>query len=168
MLDELEVPKTFWGEVFQTVINILNKAHIRVNNNKNPYELWHGRPTSIKNFKIFGIKCYIKINEDNLGNFDSRANECILLGYSSRIKGYKCYKKRFHKIIESIDVKVDEGPLHPVIHHHHNDQYDESINNELDGDGMDEKHEQEDSKEEETMETLQPKTPSRYVQKHHP
>jgi hypothetical protein len=52
MLDELEVPKTFWGEIVQNE----NKAHIRVNNDKNPYELWHGRPTSIKHFKVFGSK----------------------------------------------------------------------------------------------------------------
>ena len=53
MLDESEVPKTFWGEVVQTIINILNKVHIRVNSDKTPYELWHGIPTSIKHFKVF-------------------------------------------------------------------------------------------------------------------
>jgi hypothetical protein len=168
MLDESEVPRTFWGEVVQTVVNILNKEHIRVNNDKTPYELWHGRSTSIKHFKIFGSKCYIKRNEDNLGKFDSRDDEGIMLGYSSRSKGYKCYNKRLHKIIESIDVKVDEGPLHSVRYQHHNEQYDEPINNELQDDGMGEQQEQEDSKEEERMETSQPKTPSRYVQKHHP
>jgi hypothetical protein len=168
MLDESKVPNTFWGEVVQTVVNILNKSHIRVNNNKTPYELWHGRSTSIKHFKIFGRKCYIKRNEDNLGKFDSRADEGIMLGYSSRRKGYKCYNKILHKIVESIDVKVDEGPLHPVRHQHHDDSYDEPINNEPQDDRMNEYQEQEDSEEEERMETPQPKTPSRYVQKHHP
>jgi hypothetical protein len=116
MLDESEVPKTFWGEYFQTVVNILNKAHIRVNNDETPYELWHGRPTSIKHFKNFGRKCYIKRNKDNLGKFDSRDDEGILLGYSFRSKGYKCYNKSLCNIIESIDVKVDERPLHPERH----------------------------------------------------
>jgi hypothetical protein len=97
MLDESEVPKTFWGESIQTVVNILNKAHIRVNNGKTSYELWHGRTPSIKHFKVFGSKCYIKINEYNLGKFDSRSDEGILLGYSSRSKGYKCYNKRLKK-----------------------------------------------------------------------
>jgi hypothetical protein len=145
MLDESKVPKNFWGEVVQIVVNILNKAHIRVKNNETPYELWHGRPTSIKHFKNFGSKCYIKRNEDNLGKSDSRDDEGILLGYSSKSKGYKCCNKRLHKIIESIDVKVYEGPLHLAIHQHHNDPYDESVNNELQDDGMDEQHEQKDS-----------------------
>jgi hypothetical protein len=116
MLDESEVPKTFWGEVVQTIVNILNKAHIRVNSDKTPYELWHGISTSIKNLKKFGSKCYIKINEDNLGKFNSRYDEGMILGYSSRSKGYKCYNKRLHKIIESIDVKVHEKPFHLMRH----------------------------------------------------
>jgi hypothetical protein len=56
MLDESKVPNTFWGEVVQTSVNILNKSHIRVNNNKTPYEIWYGRSTSIKHFNIFGRK----------------------------------------------------------------------------------------------------------------
>jgi hypothetical protein len=86
MLDESKVPRTFWGEVVQTVFNSLNKPHIRVNNTKTPYEIWYGRSTSIKHFKHFGRKCYIKRNEYNLGKFDSRVDEVILLGYSSRSK----------------------------------------------------------------------------------
>jgi hypothetical protein len=97
MLDGLEVPKTFWGEVVQTNVNILNKAHIRVNNDKTQYELWHGRPTSIKDFKVFGSKFSIKRNEDILGKFDSRSYEGKLLGYSSRSNGYKyCYHSKIH------------------------------------------------------------------------
>jgi hypothetical protein len=56
MLDESKVPNTFWGEVVQTDVNILNKDHIRVNNNKTLYELSHGRLALINNFKIFGSK----------------------------------------------------------------------------------------------------------------
>jgi hypothetical protein len=168
MLDESEVPKTFWGEVVQTVVNILNKAHIRVNSDKTPYELWHGRPTSIKHFKIFGSKCYIKRNEDNLGKFDSREDEGIMLGYSSRSKGYKCYNKRLHKIVESIDVKVNEGPFQSVRLQYHVDSDEEPVNNEPQNDNINGNQEAEDSKEWERMETSQPKTPSRYVQKHHP
>jgi hypothetical protein len=34
-----------------------------------------------------------------------------------------------HKIVESIDIKVYEGPFHPVRHQHHDDSYEESISN---------------------------------------
>jgi len=41
------------------------------NNEKTPYELWKGRPASVTYFNIFGSKCFIKINDDSLGKFDS-------------------------------------------------------------------------------------------------
>jgi hypothetical protein len=79
MLDESKVPNTLWGDTFQIVVNILNKSHIIVNNKKKQCALWHSRPASIKNFNIFGSKCYIKKNKDNLGKFDSRDDECIMV-----------------------------------------------------------------------------------------
>jgi hypothetical protein len=33
---------------------------LRNNTDKTPYELWKGRPTNVKHFKVFGSKCYIK------------------------------------------------------------------------------------------------------------
>ena len=45
--------------------------------------------------------------------FDDRADEGIFLGYSIRIKAYKCYNKRLQKIVESADVKFDENKKLP-------------------------------------------------------
>jgi hypothetical protein len=59
MMSERDISQTFWMEVVHTVVHILNKAHLRPNSDKTPYELWFGRPTSIKHFKVFGSKCYM-------------------------------------------------------------------------------------------------------------
>jgi hypothetical protein len=109
MLNEAKLPNTFWREAVNTTIYILNRAQIRVNNNKTPYELWKGRLATVKYFKLFGRKCYININEDNLGKFDSRINEGIFLGYAYGRKAYKCYNKMLCKVVDSIDVRVDEA-----------------------------------------------------------
>jgi hypothetical protein len=79
-----------------------------VNNNKTPYELWKGILATVKYFKVFWSKCYIKRKEDNLHKFDSLTNEGIFLGYASRSKAYKCYNKRLCKVVDNIDVRVDE------------------------------------------------------------
>lgn len=63
----------------------------------------------MKYFKVFGNKCYIRRDEDNLGKFDSRVDEGIFLGYSTKSKAYQCYNKRINKIAESVNVKVDES-----------------------------------------------------------
>jgi hypothetical protein len=97
----------YWREAVYTVVYILNRGQLRVNHDKIAYELWYGKPTSVNHFKVFGRKCYIKRDDNNLGNFDSGMDEGIFLGYSSTKKAYKCYNLRVHKIVESANVNVD-------------------------------------------------------------
>jgi hypothetical protein len=112
MLNEAILSDSFWREAVYTAIYILNRGKIKVNSDKTPYELWKGRPTSVKHFRIFGSKCYIKRDDEDLGKFDSREDEGIFLGYSSRSKAYRCYNKRLQKIVESINVRIDEARPH--------------------------------------------------------
>jgi hypothetical protein len=108
MMNERNIPQTYWVEAIHTVVHILNKSHLRPHSDKTPYELWFGRPASIKHFKVFGSKCYIKNNDENIGKYDDRVDEGIFLGYATNSKGYRCYNKRLHKLVDCIDIKVDE------------------------------------------------------------
>lgn len=113
MLDEFITSATFWGEATHTTVNILNKARVRVDSDKTLYELCYGKPSTVKHFRVFGSKHSINNNDEKLGKFEARADEGILLGYSSKCKGYKCYNKRLQKIIECIDVVIDEACTDP-------------------------------------------------------
>ena len=75
MLNETKLSDSIWREVVYTVVYTLNRGKLRVNKDKTPYELWYGRLASVKYFKVFGSNCYIKRNEDDLGNFDSRTDD---------------------------------------------------------------------------------------------
>ena len=75
MLDDSGTPDMFWGEAAHTTTKILNKAHVRVNSDKNPYELWYGNSPSVKHFRIFGSKCFIKNNDEKLGKFEPRSDD---------------------------------------------------------------------------------------------
>ena len=94
MIDESRTSHTFWGKATHTSVNILNKAHVCVNSDQTPYEIWYGKPPSVKHFRVFGSKCFIKNTDEKLGKFEHKEDEGIFLGYSSRSKGYKCYNKR--------------------------------------------------------------------------
>jgi hypothetical protein len=87
---------------------------LRTNHEKTPYELWFGRLASVKHFRVFGSKCYIKRDEDNIGTFDSRSNEGIFMGYSPNKNSYKYYNLRLHKIVESENVKIDDLKLRKI------------------------------------------------------
>ena len=68
MINGRNIPQTYWVEAIHTTVHILNKAHLRPHSDKTPYELWFGRPSSIKHFNVFGSKCYIKNNDEILEN----------------------------------------------------------------------------------------------------
>jgi len=115
MLLVADLQPKFWKEAVGTTIYTLNRTQLRPNNEKTPHELWKGRLASVKYFRICGSKCFIKINDDSPGKFDSRVDEGIFLGYSTRRKAYKCYNNRLQKIVQSIEVKIDEGLLEKKI-----------------------------------------------------
>ena len=86
MMNEKNIGQTYWVEEIHIAVHVINKAHLRPQSDKTPYELCYGRPASIKHFKVFGSKCYIKNNNENLGKYDDRDDEGILLGYSTNNK----------------------------------------------------------------------------------
>ena len=93
MLFENDEPKTFWREAINTIVYTLNKVQIRKGLEKKPYELWFSHSPSVKYFRIFGSKCYIK-RDDDIGKFDPRSDEGMFLGYSLKSKAYICFKYR--------------------------------------------------------------------------
>ena len=106
MLNEAKLLDAYWKEAVYRTVYIHNRGKIRVNKDKTAYELWYGRPTSFKYLKLFGSKCCIKRNKDYLGKFESRTDE-VFLGYSSSKKEYRCFNKRLHMIVESVDVRIE-------------------------------------------------------------
>jgi transposase InsO family protein len=108
MIMDSKLTDMFWTQEVHTAVHIQNRVILRNNTDKTPYELWKGRPTNVKNFIVFGRKCYIKREDGRMGKFDSRVDKGILVGYSSTRKAYKCYNLRLNKVVERINVTIDE------------------------------------------------------------
>ena len=108
MLIGLKLRDIFWTRAVHTTVHIQNKVMFRNNTDKTPYELWKGRPTNVKDFRVFGSKCYIKREDGRIGKFDSRVDKGILVGYSSKRKSYKCFNLRLNKIVDLEEEEVDE------------------------------------------------------------
>jgi hypothetical protein len=108
MLKYSKLGDIFWAQEVHTTVHILNRGMLRSNSDKTPYELWKGRPKNVNHFRVFGSKCYIKREDDRIGKFDSRVDKGIFVGYSSKSKAYKCFNMRLNRIVESINVQIDE------------------------------------------------------------
>jgi hypothetical protein len=108
MLNEHSLPKYFWVEAVNTACYIINCVVIRSKLEKTPYELWKGRTPNIGYFKVFGCKCFILNDNDNLDKFDAKSDEDIFLRYSMNSKTYRVYNKISLTIEESTHVVFDE------------------------------------------------------------
>ena len=63
----------------------------------------------MKYFRIFGSTCFILKNRENVRKFDAQSDEGIFLRYSSTSKAYWVYNKRTKKVMEIVNVVIDEA-----------------------------------------------------------
>ena len=75
MLYNKNVARNLWGEAVNTACHTVNRVYFRLGTKKTPYELWKGRKTNVKYFRIFGNTCFILKDKENMGKFDSRSDE---------------------------------------------------------------------------------------------
>ena len=91
MMKVSKLDEKLWVQAIDTIVFIINRSLLRNNCNKTPYQLWKGKPANVKYFKIFGSKCYIHREDQNLGKFESCVDEGIFVGYSCKRKAYKYF-----------------------------------------------------------------------------
>jgi hypothetical protein len=161
MLMDSKLTDIFWTQVVHTTVHIQNIVILKNNTDKTPYELWKGRPTNVKHFRVFGSKCYIKREDGRTEKFVSRVDKGILVGYSSTRKSCKCYNLILNKVAESINVTIDETGRPES-------KEEESKSMEQLFDEEDEKEVEEEDEEnlteaEEKVQQVSPKTPSKRV-----
>ena len=63
----------------------------------------------MKYFKIFESTYFILKDRENVGKFDSWSDEGIFLDYSSTSKTYRVYNERTMKVMEIVNVVIDES-----------------------------------------------------------
>ncbi|GKE82728.1 retrovirus-related pol polyprotein from transposon TNT 1-94 [Tanacetum coccineum] len=100
MLLASKLPLFFWAEAIATACYTQNRSIIIPTHND--------RKPSIKHLHIFGCTCYLTRDGENLDKMKEKRNLCILVGYSTQLKGYRVYNKRTRLIVESIHIRFDE------------------------------------------------------------
>lgn len=81
IMDEADISHIFQGEATKETMYLSNITQLMPNSDKTPYELWKGGDASVKHYKAFGRKCFIKRNDKNIRRFDSHTDECMVLRY---------------------------------------------------------------------------------------
>jgi hypothetical protein len=108
MLMDFKLIDIFGVQAVHTVVDIQNKGILRNNIDKNPHDLWKGRPTNVNHLRVFGSKFYFKRKDGKIRKFESLVDKGIHVGYSRTMKEYKFFNIRLKKIVESINVMFYE------------------------------------------------------------
>lgn len=105
IISETNVANHFWAEAVNTTCYMKNQTSVRPILGKTHFKLLKNRKPNISYFHYFGCNCFILNTRDNLNNFDSKAQKCVMLGYSECSKGYIVYNIETRIAEESIHVK---------------------------------------------------------------
>ncbi|GKA08278.1 retrovirus-related pol polyprotein from transposon TNT 1-94, partial [Tanacetum coccineum] len=108
MLSASKLLLFFWAKAIATTCYTQNRSLIIPIYKKTPYHIINNRKPLIKHLHIFCCTCYITPDGENLDKIKEKWAPCILVGYSTQLKGYRVYNKRTKLIVESIDINFDE------------------------------------------------------------
>ncbi|KAJ9544969.1 hypothetical protein OSB04_024676 [Centaurea solstitialis] len=114
MIAHSGVPQSFWAEAVSTACYTQNRTLIVKRTGKTAYEMVEQRKPNIDYFRVFGCKCYVLNDRDDLGKFDPKADESIFIGYSHSSKAYRVFNKRTRTILESSNVDFSETETYSV------------------------------------------------------
>jgi hypothetical protein len=92
ILAHVSIPLKFWDDVFHAAIYLINRTPNHVIQYQTPLErLLHIKP-DYSFLHTFGCAYWPNIQPNNSKKFQYRSTQCVLLGYSSIHKGFKCLK----------------------------------------------------------------------------
>nr|GEV60200.1 hypothetical protein [Tanacetum cinerariifolium] len=108
MLSALKLPLFFWAKAIATACYTQNRSIIIMTHDKMAYHIINDKKPLIKYLYIFGCICYLTRDGENLDKMKEKGDPCILVGYSTQLKGYRVYNKRIRLIVKSIHIRFDE------------------------------------------------------------
>nr|GFC10899.1 retrovirus-related Pol polyprotein from transposon TNT 1-94 [Tanacetum cinerariifolium] len=108
MLTFANLPSFLWAEAIATAYFTQNCSIIHKRFDKTPYELINKRKPNIKFFRVFGCRCYLLNDYEDVGKIKAEGDIGVFVGYSKESAAFRIYNKRTRKIHESVNVNFDE------------------------------------------------------------
>nr|GEY09920.1 hypothetical protein [Tanacetum cinerariifolium] len=103
MLTFANLPLFLWAEAIATSCFTQNRSIIHKRFDKTPYELMNKRKPNIKFFHVFGFRCYLLNDYDDVGKLKAKGDIRVFVGYSKESVTFIIYNKRTRKIHESVN-----------------------------------------------------------------
>ena len=89
MLKEKHMLKFYRAKAIGIVVHLRNCTS--TNGGVTPHELYFGQKSNLGYLKVFGSIAYVHVPKEKRRKLNLKAEKCILVSYSAKQKGYKCY-----------------------------------------------------------------------------
>nr|GFB56450.1 integrase, catalytic region, zinc finger, CCHC-type, peptidase aspartic, catalytic [Tanacetum cinerariifolium] len=104
----VNLPLFLWAEAIATACFTQNHLIIHKRVDKTPYEHMNKRKPNIKFFRVFGCRCYLLNDYEDVGKLKVKGDIGVFVGYSKESAAFRIYNKRTRKIHENVNVNFDE------------------------------------------------------------
>nr|GEW22497.1 retrovirus-related Pol polyprotein from transposon TNT 1-94 [Tanacetum cinerariifolium] len=108
MLTFANLSSFLWAEAIATACFIQNHLIIHKRFDKTLYELMNNRKPNIKFFRVFGCRCYLLNDYEDVAKLKAKGDIGVFVRYSKESAAFRIYNKRTRKIYESVNVNFDE------------------------------------------------------------
>nr|GEX89368.1 retrovirus-related Pol polyprotein from transposon TNT 1-94 [Tanacetum cinerariifolium] len=102
------LPLFLWAEAIATTCFTQNRSIINKCFDKTPYELMNKRKPNIKFFRVFGCRCYLLNDYEDVRKLKAKGDIEVFVGYSKESVAFRIYNKRTRKIHKSVNVNFDK------------------------------------------------------------
>nr|GEZ60127.1 retrovirus-related Pol polyprotein from transposon TNT 1-94 [Tanacetum cinerariifolium] len=96
------------AEAIATACFTQNRSIIHKRFDKTPYELINKRKPNIKFFRVFGCRCYLLNDHEDVGKIKAKGDIGVFVRYPKESAAFRIYNKQTRKIHESVNVNFDE------------------------------------------------------------
>ena len=104
-----DLPANLWDELYLTASHLHAKTPTRSLKEITPFELWHGRKPDYSYMREIGCKAFVLIQNRHNPKIYGRSVECVLIGYDTNSKSYRCYHRPTKRVISSYHVRFLES-----------------------------------------------------------
>ena len=112
MLSSSTLPHKFWAEALSTAVYLKNCSYTKAVFDMTPMKLGVVVSPMSNILEYMGVcHTHAHIPKEEQLKLDSKAKQCILLGYGSTTKGYRLYDIKRERVCYSRDVVFDEMKL---------------------------------------------------------
>nr|GFA05620.1 retrovirus-related Pol polyprotein from transposon TNT 1-94 [Tanacetum cinerariifolium] len=104
MLTLANLPSFLWAEAIVTACFTHNRSIINKRFDETPYEIMNKRKPNIKFFCVFGCRCYLLNDYEDVRKLKAKGDIRVFVGYSKESVAFRIYNKRTRKIHESVNI----------------------------------------------------------------